>query len=69
VYIADTLIDRISNFNSNGNFITKWGSNGTGDGQFFFPNDIGVDSRTGNVYVADYGNNRIQEFDSNGSLR
>jgi DNA-binding beta-propeller fold protein YncE len=48
-------------------FITKWGSFGTGDGQFNGPRLIAVDS-SGNVYVADTANNRIQKFTSTGSF-
>ena len=48
-------------------FVTKWGSQGSGNGQFNSPNGIAVDS-SGNVYVADGGNNRIQKFDSDGRL-
>ena len=36
VYVADTGNDRIQKFTSNGTFITKWGSNGNGDGQFSY---------------------------------
>ena len=67
MYVVDTLNNRIQKFNSNGTFITKWGSKGTADGQFNFPDGIAVDS-SGNVYVADDGNNRIQKFDSNGTF-
>jgi DNA-binding beta-propeller fold protein YncE len=48
-------------------FITKWGSSGTADGQFSFPFGVAVDS-SGNVYVADWGNDRIQKFNSNGTF-
>ncbi len=34
VYVTDSGNHRIQKFDSNGNFITKWGSYGTGDGQF-----------------------------------
>src|SRR5437868_12773438 len=37
VYVADTNNNRIQKFNSTGTFLTKWGSNGTGDGQFNGP--------------------------------
>ena len=54
-------------FDSDGKFITKWGSKGTGDGEFNYPEGISVDS-SGNVYVADSFNHRIQKFDSNGKF-
>src|SRR5438445_13041698 len=41
-------------------FVTKWGSQGGGDGQFANPTGVAVDG-SGNVFVAD-GNNRIQKF-------
>ena len=34
VYVADSGNNRIQKFDSNGTFITKWGSTGTADGQF-----------------------------------
>jgi hypothetical protein len=43
-------------------FLHKWGSFGSGDGQFNAPTSIAVDW-VGLVYVADSGNNRIQVFD------
>ena len=45
----------------------KWGSYGTGNGQFNYPWGVSIDS-FGNVYVADKGNNRIQKFDSSGNF-
>jgi tripartite motif-containing protein 71 len=67
VYVADTSNHRIQKFDSNGNFITKWGSQGSEDGQFAFPKGIAV-GPDGSVYVADSDNQRIQKFDSNGNF-
>ena len=44
-----------------GQFLARWGSQGTGDDQFITPAGVAVDGE-GNVYVADYGNNRVQKF-------
>ena len=66
VYVADSGNSRIQKFDSNGNFITKWGSEGTGDGQFYGLNSIATDS-SGNVYSTEFAN-RIQKFDSSGNF-
>jgi DNA-binding beta-propeller fold protein YncE len=42
-------------------FVTKWGTYGTGDGQFAGPGGVGV-APDGSVYVAGFGNNHIQKF-------
>ena len=51
----------VQKFDTNGHFITKFGSFGSGDGQFVDPEHLALDS-DGNVYVTDRGNNRIQVF-------
>lgn len=42
-------------------FVTKWGSYGTGDGEFLAPRGIAVEG-SGKVFVADSANNRFQKF-------
>lgn len=48
-------------------FVTKWGSKGSGDGQFLSPMAVEADMK-GYVYVSDSENHRIQKFDSTGRL-
>ena len=48
-------------------FVLKWGTQGSADAQFSSPLGIAVDS-SGNVFVADTNNHRIQKFDSWGNL-
>jgi tripartite motif-containing protein 71 len=67
LYVVDAGNDRIQKFDSNGKFITKWGTTGSADGQLSGPVGIAIDS-SGNIYVSDTGNNRIQKFDSNGKF-
>jgi len=67
VYVTDYNNARIQKFDSSGNFITKWGSNGTGPGQFQGPVGIAADS-SNNVYVSDSMNNRIEKFSSSGTF-
>ena len=47
-------------------YLTQWGTYGAGDGQFDGPGGMAVDA-SGNVYVADYGNHRVQKFTSTGA--
>src|SRR5207245_6856690 len=49
------------------NVLKTIGSPGSGNGQLDDPRGVVVDTK-GNLYVVDSGNNRIQEFDSNGKL-
>ena len=68
IYVTDPQSDpgcskepRVLKFDSNGTFITKWGSFGTKDGQFRDPEHLAIDD-DGNVYVSDRKNERIQKF-------
>ena len=44
-----------------------WGFKGAKDGAFDYPSGITVDS-SGNVYVVDTKNTRVQNFDNNGTF-
>ena len=60
--------DRVEKFTSNGNYLTQWGSRGSGNGQFEYPEGIAVDSSGNFIYVADSGNDRIQVFVNNTNI-
>ena len=67
VYVTDNEIFNVQKFTTTGDFVTSWGSEGEGEGQFASLESLDVDSN-GNVYVADYGNNRVQKFTSDGEF-
>ena len=67
VYTTDTELFNVQKFTTDGVFITSWGSEGEGDGQFASLESLDVDTQ-GNVYVADYDNNRIQKLTSDGEF-
>ena len=67
LYVVDRDGNRIQVFDKNGTFVTKWGSEGSGDGEFRVPYSVDVDSN-GDVWVADRNNNRIQKFDKEGKF-
>lgn len=48
-------------------FSLKWGTQGSADGQFNRPRGLATDS-SGNIYVADTDNHRIQKFSSTGTF-
>ena len=47
--------------------IVEFGGAGSGDGQFAVAAGVAVDDSTGDFYVVDHGNNRVERFDANGS--
>ena len=62
VYVADYGNSPVQVFDRHGTFLTSWGSEGSGPGEFLLPQGIAVNP-AGHVYVSDTANQRIQQFD------
>jgi tripartite motif-containing protein 71 len=65
VYVGD--YNSLRKFDSSGAFMQQLASYGTDDGQVRNPGSVAVDD-SGNVFVADTYNHRVQKFDSSGSF-
>jgi DNA-binding beta-propeller fold protein YncE len=70
IFVVDRGNSRVQEFKItekegkvSGEYITKFGSSGSGNGAFKEPQGIAID-KEGDLWVADAGNNRIQEFNS-----
>ena len=66
--VADIKNHNISIVTTSGKFLDRFGSEGKGDGQFLEPTAVATDP-SGNIYVADKGNGRVQKFSSTGELK
>jgi tripartite motif-containing protein 71 len=73
VYVVDNgffqtdNFPRVEKFSDDGVFIKQWGGLGTGNGQFDYPDGLGID-KNDNIYVLEYNNSRVQKFDSEGNF-
>ena len=61
LYVTELANNRVQEFSSTGAFIATFGSQGSGTGQFSGPRAVAVRT-TGIVYVADTGNQRVEEW-------
>ena len=73
VYVADTGNNRVQKFNSSGTWLSQIGcagsslcSSSNANGKFSSPDTVSVDS-SGNIWVTDDDNQRVEEFNSSGS--
>lgn len=76
LYITDFMNSRVQQFflytNASGvisaTHIANFGSYGRDPGQFSYPQGIAVDEESGDVYVSDMGNRRVQVFSTDGEF-
>jgi len=62
-----TLNHRVQKFDSNGNFLMKFGSGGSADTSFNIPYYLNFDAQ-GNIYVPDFRNDRVKKFTNTGTF-
>ena len=67
VYVADEGNDRVDEFKENGEYVTKFGSKGTGNGEFEDASGLAASANGADLYVTDWGNDRVQEFTTAGA--
>eukprot|EP00731_Ephydatia_muelleri_P008493 Em0004g831a len=65
LYVADSGNHRVQKLTSSGNFLHKFGQQGSGQGQLNWPAGVIIDSNN-KLIVSDYNNHRIQIFNKNG---
>lgn len=62
IYVADVMNHRIQIFKNDGTDGGQIGSQGQNPGQFLFMSSFDIDETTGNIFIADTGNQRVQNF-------
>ncbi len=67
VYVTDEWLNRVSVFDSQGNFQNAWGTEGAGDGEFSGPSGLAIDPEDP-LYLVDSRNHRVQKFDKGGKF-
>ena len=65
IYVSDEATHKISRFNPDCEFESRWGTYGDGDGEFDAPNGIAFDI-DGNMVVVDSKNHRVQRYTPDG---
>lgn len=61
IFVSDEATHRITQFDQDGEFVSKWGVEGDSDGEFNGPTGIAFD-RDGNLVVVDSKNHRVQRY-------
>jgi DNA-binding beta-propeller fold protein YncE len=64
VYVPNTPENEVLEYSPGGKLEKTF--TGSGAGALMEPTGVAVDQKSGDLWVADYGNNRIEEFDSSG---
>ena len=64
VYVADEYLHRITIFNKDGEYLSHWGTHGSGDGELDGPSGLAI--RDDMLFVVDSKNHRVQKLTLDG---
>lgn len=67
IYLGDDSLNRITVYDSDGNYLTKWGTLGSSDGALNGPAGLVFDGDD-NLLVVDHRNHRVQKFTREGQF-
>ena len=68
IYVSDEWLNRITIFNSDGEYIGKWQElQGSGDGELDRPSGM-IFAQDNNLLIVDSGNHRVQKFSKDGKF-
>ena len=64
LYVCESQNHRIQIFDTSLNFISKFGSEGSGNGKFIAPYDIAINPSNGRIHVVSQGSHDVNVYDS-----
>ena len=67
VYVADEYLHRITIFSKDGDYLSHWGTRGSGDGELDGPSGLAI--RDDTLFVVDSRNHRVQKFSLDGQYQ
>ncbi|QDS98373.1 NHL repeat-containing protein [Adhaeretor mobilis] len=65
IWVVDACNHRVQAFDTKGELLTSWGTEGSKPGELYYPYDLVLDDE-GNLYICEYGNHRVQKFTPEG---
>ena len=67
LYMADDFLQRVTVYDADGNYVSKWGTVGFGDGEFDGPSGLAFDADD-NLLLVDHRNHRVQRMTKDGEF-
>ncbi len=67
IWVVETSVHRVTILGGDGRVVKRFGTRGTGHGEFNYPTSVWID-RSGKAYIVDALNFRVQIFDAQGNF-